>query len=85
MWLIHFRGAVPPGARFDPITPMAPGSFGPSSTGGRGLVWPSGEPDPDAEPLVGPQVDPVHPGWKPPRGPPPGAGPFGGASPPFFR
>ncbi len=74
---------MPPGARFDPITPLSPGMHGHQQI-------PSGEPDPNAEPMVGPQIDPVHPGWRPPRGPPPGAGPFGfgpsgGGAPPFFR
>lgn len=83
-WL---RGAVPPGARFDPITPIDP-------TGGEAPGWPSGEPDPDAEPILGPRVDPVRPGWRPPKRPP-GGGPFEGGSgsggpfdsggPPFFR
>jgi hypothetical protein len=83
--LIKFvcRGAVPPRARFDPITPLAPGTNDPDQ------VWPSGEPDPDAEPKSGPQIDPVQPGWRPPRGghqppgsPSSGGGKVGGA--PFF-
>lgn len=65
------RGAVPPGARFDPITPVGP-SRGPHGD----ILYPSGEPDSDELPPPG-GPNPVDPGWRPPR---PGTfkGPFRG-------
>lgn len=80
-----FRGAVPPGARFDPITPVGPyrGEHGE-------VIYPSGEPDPDELPPPGGSAsNPLQPGYRPlrPRQGGSDKGPFGGFSgggAPFF-
>ena len=64
---------VPPGARFDPISPVGPGFYSP------------GDPDfDDLPPPGGPPLDPLGKGIHPPRGPKlPGSKPFPSA--PFGR